>query len=183
MKKLSVTLFLPLLMFSGCGTSSSTEPQSSNDEPQPKASPYGEVRVNQEGFDLVLAVPEDYLGSIPVSIEMNTAFGHLELKAKEVFHVTIIEDTPDWEQLFSKLDNDLLLKHELVQKFPDAVLYRQFLPDESKEFWHFQLTVVNQNREYIVKDHAGTILNEYQATRIFEALRYAASNLNDPPIQ
>lgn len=182
MKKLIAPALL-LFILSGCGTSPGAEEQAKNDETQSQTPPYGEVRVNEEGFDLVLAAPEDYLGSSPVNIEMNTAFGHLEVRAEEVYHLTITEDTPDWNQLFTKLDNDLLFKSETVQKYPDAVLYRQYLPDESKEFWHFYLTIVNQNREYIVKDHTATALNEYQATRIFEALRYAASNLNDPPTQ
>lgn len=174
MRILSISL-LVLVSLASCNSEEKEEKAPVQTETA-DAREYEMVPIQHEGFDLFIAIPEDYREGNKLMVEMNEAYGQLEVSSGDVFQVEITEEEADRNQLVEHLENDLVFQHELVEENDQAVLYRQFLKGTDQEFWHFYVHIQSGERQYVIKDSDMGELNKYQSRKIFEALKYAALN-------
>lgn len=174
MKFLSIGLFALATLVS-CNSEEKEEKASARTETA-DVPEYEIIPIQHEGFDLSIAIPEDYREGNKLVVEMNEAYGQLEVTSGDVFQVEITEEEGDRQQLFQHLENDLVFEYEIAEENEQSVLYRQYLPSGDQEFWHFYLHIQSGDRQYIIKDSDLSELNEYQSRKIFEALKYAALN-------
>lgn len=133
------------------------------------------VEINQEGFHLNIGIPKDYKENNEVKVQFDENFGHLEVLCGEVFSVYIVEEMPDIKSFEDKLKLDLLMKYEIVQSDESSILYKQFLPDGSREFWYFYVGVNANGMQYVIRNNAMGPLNEFQARKIYDAIRWKES--------
>jgi hypothetical protein len=133
------------------------------------------VTVNHEGFELPIGIPLDYYDENELDVRFNEAVGQLEVRCGEVFHVIVLEEPGNIERHIERVETDLVFKNEMVVREDDALLYRQFLPNNDRSFWHFYVTLEYGDTEYVVKDAPLSELNEYHSRKIFDALVKAAA--------
>lgn len=163
-------LFLALVIFfTACDTSTTTPKPDPEPEDVPQA--INEiVEINQDGFVLKIAIPADYKDGNEVKIRFDDAFGHLEVLCGDVFAIHITEEEANVDGFEQRLKTDLLLKYEVAEKESNRMLYQQFLPDNSKVFWHFYVGVQSNGTSYLIRDISMQPLNEFQARKIYESL-------------
>lgn len=135
------------------------------------------VEINQDGFQLKIGIPKDYKENNEVKIRFDEGFGHLEVICGDVFSTYIIEDIPDVKAFEEKLKIDLLMKYEIIEAKGNSILYKQSLPDGSKEFWHYYVGIDGNGTQYIARDNGAVLLNEFQATKIFNSIMWNEGDL------
>jgi hypothetical protein len=163
-------LFLALVIFFSACDSSTTTPKP---DPEPEVVPQATdhiAEINQGGFVLNISIPADYKDGNEVKVRFDDAFGHLEVLCGDVFAIHITEEESNVETFQQRLETDLLMKHEVLEKQGNSMLYKQFLPDNSKEFWHFYVGVQSNGTSYLIRDISMQPLNEFQARKIYESL-------------
>jgi len=162
--------FLALVVFfTACDSSTTTPKPDIEPEDMPQETNQV-VEINQDGFVLKIAIPADYKDGNEVKIRFDDAFGHLEVLCGDVFAIHITEEEANVESFQERLETDLLLKYEVVEKQSKTMLYKQFLPDNSKVFWHFYVGVQSSGISYLIRDISMQPLNEFQARKIYESL-------------
>ncbi len=174
--KFQIALLVAALLLWSCSGSESPDKSETQIE-NPAEQSFVMVEIDQAGFTLHLPVPNDYYSSDEITIEMNEAFGQLEVSSG-VFNVEISEEQSDKAMLLSDLKRDLVFDFEILEDSEIGKLYRQFIRDTDKEFWHFYISIEHNNREYVVKDAGMSQLNEYQARKIFNAFSESYSGSN-----
>jgi len=163
-------LLLALVIFLTACDSSTTTPKP-DIEPEDMPQETNQViEINQDGFVLNISIPADYKDGNEVKIRFDDAFGHLEVLCGDVFAIHITEEETDVYGFKQRLETDLLLKYEVVEKESNSMLYKQFLPDNSKVFWHFYVGVQSNETSYLIRDISMQPLNEFQARKIYESL-------------
>ncbi len=171
MKFHNIILILGIFLAS-CGQGEKKSTETTNESVQEQ--PFELIPIKSDGFSLMMAIPEDYRKGNELIVEMNEAYGQLEVSSGEVFHVEILEETGDRNQLIQKLEQDLVFDFEVVEENEAGILYRQFLPQGGQEFWHFYISTQYENRDYVIKDVSMSELNEFQSRKIYDALTFAA---------
>jgi hypothetical protein len=166
--------FLLLIAFTACNTATTT-PKPDAEPEDVATSDIQVVDVNQDGFNFKLGIPKEYFEGNEVQIQFNEAFGHLEVKCGDVFTVFVTEEQANTEAFTEKLKLELLMKYEVMHTAGPAMLYRQFLPDNSMNFWHVYVGVSGKGTQYLVRDISMTPLNEFQARKIYNALQLIES--------
>lgn len=175
--KLQILFLIASIALWSCNPSEQQK-ESETVEEAPNEQSFELVEIDHEGFVLQLPVPVDYYNPNEFSVEMNPAYGQLEVSAGNVFQVEIIEETGNKENLIADLERDLVFEFEVVEDIENGLLYRQFIPNGGKEFWHYYVLVDHNNRQYVVKDAAMSELNEYQSRKIFKALAQGTESGN-----
>jgi hypothetical protein len=163
-------LFLALVIFFYACDSSTTTPKS---DPEPEDVPQATnqlVEINQDGFVLNISIPADYKDGNEVKVRFDDAFGHLEVLCGDVFAIHITEEEANVEAFQQRLETDLLLKYEVAEKESNSMLYKQFLPNNSKVFWHFYISVQSNGTNYLIRDISMQPLNEFQARKIYVSI-------------
>lgn len=167
---------IAILAFASCNSTETNQQEAT--EQAPEEQPFERTEIDTLGFKLTIAIPEDYRRGNVLEIEMNEAYGQLEIRSGDVFHLEIIEETANQEQLIQQLEQDLIFDFSVVEENEAGILYRQYLPQGGQEFWHFYIAAQQQNRQYIIRDASMSELNEYQSRKMFEALSYAILSRN-----
>jgi len=162
--------FLLLIAITACNTATTT-PKPDAEPEDIETSNIQVVEVNQDGFNFKLGIPIEYFEGNEVQIQFNDAFGHLEVKCGDVFAVFVTEEQANTEAFTEKLKLELLMKYEVVHSTGSGMLYRQFLPDSSMNFFHVYVGVAGNGAQYLVRDISMTPLNEFQAKKIYNALQ------------
>lgn len=178
--RLALFNFSILLLFAACGpTEKQTDAESSEETPK-EEQPFEMVHIEHEGFDLNIAIPDDYNGDNPLRIEMNEAFGQLEIQSGEVFHIKVVEEKGNIQKILDRLESEMVFDYQLIEENQSGVLYRQYIPgDEQQDFWHFYFNFQSNGKDYVIEDASMSELNEYQSRMIFNALNYAVQQGND----
>lgn len=168
-----------LLLFSACGPTEKQTDTGSPEEPSKEEQPFEMVHIEHEGFDLNIAIPDDYNGDNQMRVEMNEAFGQLEIQSGEVFNIKVVEEKGSIQKLLDRLESEMVFDYQLIEENETGVLYRQYIPgDEQQEFWHFYFNFQSNGRDYIIEDASMSELNEYQSRKIFDALNHAVQQGN-----
>lgn len=178
--KSTLLYFSILLLFSACGpTEKQTDPESTQ-EISKKEQPFEMVHIQHEGFALNIAIPDDYKGDNPLRVEMNEAFGQLEIQSGEVFNINVVEEKGGIQKLLGRLESEMVFEYQLIEENQTGVLYRQYIPGEEQEdFWHFYFSFQSNGTDYVIEDASMSELNEYQSRMIFNALNHAVQQGND----
>lgn len=169
-----------LLLFTACGPTENQTDKNKSQEASKEVQPFEMVHIQHEGFDFHIAIPNDYRGDNPLRVEMNEAFGQLEIQSGEVFNLRVVEDKGSIQQLLERLESEMVFDYQLIEENKTGVLYRQYIPgDEQQEFWHVYFNFQSNGKDYILEDASMSELNEYQSRKIFDALNYAIQKRKD----
>lgn len=161
-----------LFVLAGCDTGPTEATEKENKE-KPVELPFEVITIDQDGYNLPIAVPKEYLADNELNVEFNDAVGDIEVRCGEEYQLVISDLPSDTGALLERLERDLVFKYEVVEHVGDAMLYKQFLPNNERTFWHFYVVVEHDDSEYVIKDAPLSELNEYESRKIFEALLYA----------
>lgn len=175
MKNTLILFSLICLLGSSCNTSTDSKSEG-KETPAPAELPVEVVTIDQEGYKLPIAIPKEYLADSELSITFNGASGDLEVACGEDYQLIISDIPGDTEALLKRLETDLVFKFEVVEQKNQGLLYKQFLPNNERTFWHFYVVVDHEGAQFVIKDGPLSELNEYHSRKIFEALLHATEH-------
>lgn len=132
---------------------------------------YTVLNISNESFIFDLAVPRDIAEANEVAVNLNEAFGHLQVTAGKFFDLEITQEQGSLEQLRTQLDETLIFEYEIVEESEGAVLYRQSIPGEGNTFWHIYAFMSSGGEHYLFRDVSQSELSEAQSRMIFDAMQ------------
>jgi len=117
-------IILTILMFTACGGDEGTE-VAENTPIELKG--YEELDLNPWGFQMAIMVPNAEENGVPeVTL---TERGALEIVVGQAFGLEIMFGEGDIELLKMDLKEDLVFTSEIVKEEPNALIYKQDIPD------------------------------------------------------
>jgi len=174
-----LSVLLVLVLFSACGEES-TEDTVENKPTELKG--YEELDLNPWGFEMAIMVPNaEENGEAQVTL---TERGALEIVVGQAFGIEIMFGEGDIELLKMDLKDDLVFSSEIIKEEPNAIIYKQDIPDSGiKTQHHFFYKAQLGSNVYEVRDLIGgsygsgmieSMLNAAKTLREVKAAKVAA---------